>query len=500
MMGILYLVLLGLIALNVPDSLLDAFKNISDSLDKSRTNVETGINNTFTAFEATKMKEQPDRAKPIYDKAKQASAVATELNNYVEALKREIIAEGGGIDPAINDVKKRDDVDVSYRLLEKSGKATELKKKIEDTRSKLIGLLDPNERSGVNFSLDAVDPAKRPGFTKKTWEQAYFGEGIPLGAALTSLSKIQADAKNAESEVVKKILGKVDQAVVNLDKFSAVAVAPTSYVIQGQPYTAEVFLTASDSKSSPDISVNGAKLSVQDGKGKYTVGTGREGVYTWVGTINVRQNDGTVKTYKTQPQTYQVSKPSATVSPDKMNVLYIGVDNPISVSAPGIAREKLKVSMSGGSLKGAGGKYVARVSTPGTARVTVSGEVSPGKTASLGTTEFRVKRIPDPKPRFAGKSSGSMNSVQVKSQDRLFAILENFDFDAKFSVTRFTLTVVRPRQDAVTIQGSGNTLNGAMRSAMSAVTAGSRVIFDNIIAVGPDGSPRSLEPVVISVN
>jgi gliding motility-associated protein GldM len=391
-------------------------------------------------------------------------------------------------------------VDVSYRLLEKSGKATELKKKIEATRTKLIGLLDPNERSGVNFSLDAVDPAKRPGFTKKTWEEAYFGEGIPLGAALTSLSKIQADAKNAESEVVKKILGKVDQAVVNLDKFSAVAVAPTSYVIQGQPYTAEVFLTASDSKSSPDISVNGSKLSVQDGKGKYTVGTGREGVYTWVGTINVRQNDGTVKTYKTQPQTYQVSKPSATVSPDKMNVLYIGVDNPISVSAPGIARERLKVSMSGGSLKGAGGKYVARVSTPGTAKVTVSGEVSPGKTASLGTTEFRVKRIPDPKPRFAGKSSGSMNSVQVKSQDRVFAILDNFDFDAKFSVTRFTLTVVRPRQDAVTIQGSGNTLNGAMRSAMSTVTPGSRVIFDNIVAVGPDGSQRGLEPIVISVN
>ncbi|MBE7175356.1 MAG: gliding motility protein GldM [Mucilaginibacter polytrichastri] len=500
MMGILYLVLLGLVALNVPDSLLDAFKNISDSLDKSRSNVETGINNTFQAFEATKLKEQAERAKPIYEKAKQASKIADDLNTYVESLKKEITEEGGGIDPTINDVKKRDDVDISYRLLVKSNKAAELKKKVNDTRAALVNLLDANERSGVSFSLEAVDPVKRQGFPKRSWEEAYFGEGIPLGAAITSLTKIQADARNAESETVKKILGKVDQAVVNLDKFSAVAVAPTSYIIQGQPYTAEVFLTASDSKSNPDITVNGSKLSVQDGIGKYSVSTAREGVFSWTGEIKVRQNDGTIKTYKTQPQTYQVSKPSATISPDKMNVLYIGVDNPVSVSAPGVPRENLKVSMSGGSLKGAGGKYIARVSTIGTAKITVSGEVSPGKTAALGTTEFRVKRIPDPKARFAGKSSGSMNAVQVKSQDRVFAILENFDFDAKFSVTRFSLTIVRPRQDAVILQGQGNELSGAMRSAMSSVTAGSRVIFDNIQAVGPDGSVRGLDPIVISVN
>ena len=55
MINILYLVLLGLIALNVPESLLDAFKNINDSLTASKTNVQTGIDNTFTAFEKTKL-------------------------------------------------------------------------------------------------------------------------------------------------------------------------------------------------------------------------------------------------------------------------------------------------------------------------------------------------------------------------------------------------------------------------------------------------------------
>src|SRR6185312_14350716 len=114
-------------------------------------------------------------------------------------------------------------------------------------------------------------------------------------------------------EVVKKLLGKVDQAQVNLDQFNAVAVAPTSYVLAGQPYTAQVFLTASDSRSTPDITVDGQKLQTSAGKGQYSVVSG-EGIDTWEGTIVVKQTDGSLKTYKTGPQTYQVAKPSAVVS------------------------------------------------------------------------------------------------------------------------------------------------------------------------------------------
>src|ERR1700754_4675519 len=94
MMGILYLVLLGLVALQIPDSLLDAFKNITDSLSQSQTNVQTGINNTFDAFEKTKLKEQPERAKPIYDKAKEVSKVASDFTAYVEGLKKQLIDIG----------------------------------------------------------------------------------------------------------------------------------------------------------------------------------------------------------------------------------------------------------------------------------------------------------------------------------------------------------------------------------------------------------------------
>jgi gliding motility-associated protein GldM len=501
MMGILYLVLLGLIALDVPESLMDAFKNISDSLTASKTNVQTGITNTFTAFEKTKLKDQPERAKPFYDKAKKASKLADDLNNYVESLKKQLADETGGIDETTNDYKGRENLDASVDLMvDRRKNAYELHKKIDATREELLSLLSDKERVGVNLSLAATAPPHKTGFPNKTWEEATFGEGIPMGAAMTALVKIQADTKNAENEVVKKILGEVDVAQVNLDQFSAVAVAPTSYVLVGQPYTAEVFLTASDSKSSPTISVDGGRLPTEAGRGKYTGSTGSEGVHTWIGTISVKQNDGTMKTYTTQPQTYTVARPSAVVSPDKMNVLYIGVPNPVSVSAPGIAKKDLKVSMTGGSISAAGNGYVATVSSLGTATVNVSGEVSKGKVMALGSTLFRVKRIPDPKPEFGGKSGGTTSAANLKAQDALFAKLENFEFDARFNVTRFTLVVMRPRQDVLSFSATGNQLTSAMHTALNGISPGSRIVFQDIIAVGPDGTQRGLDPILFTAN
>lgn len=500
MMGILYLVLLGLVALSVPDNLLDAFKNIKNSLDTSTGNVDKGIKTSYSAFENGKLKEQHDRALKYYNDAKKASSISNDLYNYVQGLRDELTAKGGGINPSTNDVDSRENLDISSNTMIAGKKGEELRQKIQDTHDRLLALLDPKDRSGVNFSLNADAPPPIAGI-QKTWEEAYFGDGIPLGATLTTLAKIQTDTKNAENEVVKKILSKVDQAQVNLDQFAAVAVAPTSYVLVGQPYTAEVFLTAYDSKLSPDITVGGSSLPTEAGKGKYSGSTSSEGLHTWSARIGVKQADGSpMKYYDTPPQTYMVAKPSAVVSPDKMNVLYIGVPNPISVSAPGIAKEKLHVSMSSGSLSGSNGKYVATVSSIGESTITVSGEIAPGKTAVLGSTMFRTKRIPDPKPQFAGKSSGTTSAANIRAQDRLFAKLEGFDFDARFNVTRFTLMIAKPRQDVIIYSTNSGELSAQMRTAMNSVTPGTTVVFKDITAVGPDGTQRSLDSIVLSAN
>ena len=86
MIGILYLVLLGLIALNVPEQLLDSFKHIKDSLDQSTKDVNTSLKTTYDAFKATKLKEQPEKAQALLTKSEKASALAGDLDKYITNL------------------------------------------------------------------------------------------------------------------------------------------------------------------------------------------------------------------------------------------------------------------------------------------------------------------------------------------------------------------------------------------------------------------------------
>jgi len=497
MINIMYLVLLAMLALNVSDTILNAFKNLNDSLETSKSNVNQGIDQLFAAFENSKLKEEPARAQPIYDKAKKAKAIADDLNNYIDNIKKRFTEEGDGIDPETGDLVKRDNMDIAPHIMINGKEGEKLKAKINTTREQLIALLDKEDRN-VLFSLEAKDPRKGKG----SWQESNFGEGTPLTAAVTALTKIQTDTKNAEAEVVKKLFGNMDKAVVNIDKFAAVAVAPTSYVIQGQPYVAEVFLTASDSRSNPVITVGGSNLAVKEGKGTYSGGTGSVGVFKWVGTIRVKQTDGQVKEYKTPEQTYQVAKPSSSVSSDKMNVIYAGIPNPFSVSAAGFPLETVNASASGASMSKTGaGKYNvladgSKVGSDVTINVTAS---NAGKTISLGSTKFRVKGIPAPVAKVGGRAGGDIASVQLKSESEIEADLDDFPFDVKFRILRYKLTVIKPRSDAVTIAGSGGSFTGAVRGALNAITPGTRVFFEDIVSQGPDGRQKILPSLAFSV-
>lgn len=494
MIGILYLVLLGLVALNVSDSILDAFKNLSTSLNASTQNTQAGIDNMFNAFRETKLKENPERAQPILERAEKVQVLIHGLTNRINEYSDVLMAEGGGIDEETGDVKYRSNTNISVRMMMRGGRAKELKEMINSTKTELEALTN-NE---ISISLDAEDPPKRGGISK-SWEESNFGDGIPLTAAITALEKIKADAKNAESAAVKHIFGKMDQAVVNLDRFAAVAVAPTSYLIQGQPYTAKVFLTAYDSKSTPTITVGGSPLQVVDGQGVYTVNTSSEGVFNWRGEIQVQQTDGTIKTYQTEPMSYQVARPSAVVSPDAMNVLYIGVDNPISVSAPGIPKENIIVNGSGVSLSGSGGKYTARVTNTGEATINVSAKIG-DKTQSLASSNFRVKRIPKPTARVAGKTGGRISAAQLRGQNVVSAALDNFEFDAKFNITKFNMYIAKPRVDPIgPYQASGASFSSQMKTGLSGVTSGSVVMIYDIVGVGPDGVAQNLDPITFQV-
>lgn len=500
MMGILYLVLLGLAATTITQQVLDSFRNLSVGLEASTSNVQSTIDKTYASFEAGALKDDPVRNKPFWDKAQNVRAAVADLDKTIKSIKAEFEKECGGFNEETGDYNQREDVDISPRIMITHKRADELKKKIEDTKAKILAQIPENERKNFKMALNADDPKKKAGETKKTWEQAFFGDGIPLTAAFTALSKIEADMKNTESEAVKKILGDSKNTDLVLDQYAALAVpTSSSYVLVGQPYSAEVFLTAFSNSLNPDITVGGQKLNVTGGKGTYTVNTSREGEFKWSAVLRMKKADGTMGEWKTPEVSYRVARPSAVVSPDKMNVFYIGLDNPVSVSAPGTPAEKLKVTISGGSIKSTGaGKYNVNVSQAGNVTVAIYSDDN-GKSTKLGETPFRCKRLPNPKAKFAGKSGGNVPRAQMTSADRIFAALEDFDFEAKFNIGHFKLYVQKPRTDPAIFESSNQMLTAPMKAALAGVTAGTKVYFDEIFATGPDGMKRPLDPIIFTV-
>ncbi len=507
MINLMYLVLTAMLALNVSDSVLNAFKLVRDGLEQTNHNFSDKNEQVYKLFDQ-QLKARPEKVRPFFEKAQKARKISDDLKSYMETLKVELIKRGDGLDPKTGDINRRDDQDVSTHYMmgtNDNGKAKELKARILEARAAFIDLIVQAKTKAAmeaELSLNAKDPGKvdPEAGIPQTWEMQNF-EGVPLTAAVTLISKMQADVENAEADVVDHLYSQIDSDVtIAVNSFKAVAVAPTSYLIQGQPYKAQVFLTAFDSNQNPDIKVNGSRLQVKNGMGDYSVSTGKTGIFTWIGTVRVVSKDGKFKEYKTDPQTYQVSAPSAVVSADKMNVLYIGVPNPISVSAPGIPLEKVRASIGSGSLSGSNGHFIAKVNSVGSTSITVSGEVG-GKMASLGSTVYRIKRIPDPIAKFGGIGSGHLSAGAVKAQAGIAAVLENFDFDARFEVEKFTMSVNKARQlDLFTETATSGYLTPGMKNALKGVSPRDRVSIDDIFVKGPDGASRKLtNGITISV-
>jgi gliding motility-associated protein GldM len=185
-----------------------------------------------------------------------------------------------------------------------------------------------------------------------------------------------------------------------------------------------------------------------------------------------------------------------------LNVIYAGIPNPFSISAPGFSLESIKASISAGSMSGGAGKFMINV--PGSligqeVTINVSGN-SDGKNLSLGSNKFRVKQVPNPVAKFAGKMGGIISGNKVASENQVTAVMENFEFDIKVRVTKFNVVIIRPRQDAQTFYCTGDTFNAQARAALSSLPFKSVVWIENVQAQMPDGRTPTLNSMVFTVN
>ena len=484
MINIMYLVLTAILALNVSAEVIEAFKTVDKSLQGSNANLTTANSVLYKSLEDKTKEDQYKAQAAIWQpKAEEAKKLSEGITKYIEDLKLQLkqaasLKEDGSF--------KEDNLDASTRLFETGKKGDELKAKLEEYKANMLKI-DSSfpARFSANFAVNTDPVPSKEGGTK-SFTAGYF-HMTPTVAALTMLSKFQNNVKNAENTIVSYIHSKIGAVEFVYDQFAAVVGQSSNYVMPGEKVTITAGVGAYSTAAQPQITIGGAPVPVNaDGVAVKEFNADGGGERSIPVNVTYTKPDGTKET-KTFPIKYTVGTPGgAAVMLDKMNVFYIGVDNPITIGSP-TGWDKTTVSMSGGTITGTGSKRVVRVSAIGPASITVVADGKPSK------FDFRVKRIPDPVIKVGPSGGGKMQAVVFRGQQFVRADLENFDFEAKFSVTGATVYFTNPgdrnvKQVSLT---SGNLSQAA--DYMKTLAPGSTVIFDNIRVVGPDGQPRTIQ-------
>jgi gliding motility-associated protein GldM len=283
---------------------------------------------------------------------------------------------------------------------------------------------------------------------------------------------------------------KLGEVIVKFDKTGVLVGQSSNYVMPGEEITVTAGIGAYSSAAAPQISIGGAGVPVIDGQGTYKFQATGGGAQKKTVTIRYKDQDGNEKT-ESKDVEYTVGTPGgAAVMLDKMNVFYIGVDNPITVGSP-TGWDKTNVAMSGGTISGTGSKRTVRVSALGNASITVTADGKPS------TFAFRVKKIPSPAFKI-GSGRPRVPVVEFKNQQYCRAELENFDFDLKFSVVSATVYFNGAGFNGVQ-QGtiSGGDL-GPIKALMAKCLPGSSVTFDNVKVSGPDGT-RTIDGATVQL-
>ncbi len=535
MIGMMYLVLMALLALNVSKEVLDAFAVLDTGLVST---LETlgNANDKYIDDFASQYELNQTRVGPWRNKALEVQKRAKEIVEFIQDKKIEMVIEAEGKDPkAIKDreidvelVDNKDNTEVPAYIMigdnnDRGGR--ELRLKLEEFRTFLTEKIvtSPNAeiiRESIESNLD-TKPKKDEelgAMATNTWEDDHFLDS-PLAGVLTILSGIQINVKNAESSALKYLYTQIDAESFKFSQIDATVIPNSNYIIRGNEYKAEVFLAASDTTALPTIYVTqnphpydssstdgGATWTYErrkdlkyetipvekgSGKGIYTMPGSSTGSKYWGGIIEMTGPAGKiVKPFKRE---YLVAESSVTVAPTKMNVFYLGVDNPVEVSVPGVQPDKIDINVTNARHVKKGGSYIIKPIRPGNAYVVVYANID-GRKREMGRREFRVKTVPNPVAMVNGQKGGAIGKSVLLAQIGVFAEMENFDFDLKFTVTEFTVSAA--------VQGftreftaNSNRFTQEQMGLIGNLSRGNNVYIQDIKAVGPDGSTRRLSTI-----
>jgi gliding motility-associated protein GldM len=487
MINIMYLVLTALLALNVSSEILNAFKTVNRSLESSNKQVNLSTETIMKSLEDKVTDPQTkERAVPWLAKAKQVTGISKSLFDRIEILKNKILTLAGGKpgDPTVS--FKEDNLDIVTKMMVKEGEG---KKLLEDLKKYQADIMKVDSAIAVEFKnspfVDISNPPGRDGKTKD-WEIAYFNM-VPTVAGITILSKFQNDIKTAENKVVTFCHTKVGEVKVIFDTYTAIVGQNSNYLMPGQEIEIKAGVGAFSKAAQPAISIGGSSVAIgEEGYALYKGAAGGVGNHTIPVRISFFNQTTGKDDIREVNVEYTVGSANASIALDKMNVLYIGVDNPVTIAASGGGDDRVNATISGNATltRTGAGKYIARVNAVNdNTIITVSVD---GKVA--GTAQFRVRTVPQAQAYVGAKPSGSnFTAAEFKAQAGVGAGIKDFPFELVYEVVSYTLTCDTDDGDVYVGNNGGAPFNAVRAGVNQHISSGDIVTIDNIRVKGPDG-------------
>jgi gliding motility-associated protein GldM len=519
MINMMYLVLTALLALNVSAEILNAFKTVNNSLKQSNKVITEKNNITYNAF-AKELQEQQTmaQAQKWAPKAMEVQKLSATIYNAIEQLKTQLEDESS---PSVDKDGKKEyneaSLDAATRLFDTKGEGKKLYAELIQYKSDMLNVIKPEEFASEPLIADDLKKAKedfsrqlpldlqvppsqsgnaRTADSAKDWTLNYF-HMTPTIAAMTILSKFQSDIKNSESQMVDYFHKKVGEVKVLFDKFQVLAQASSNYVMPGDEMDITAGVGAFSAASKPTITINGAVQPLgPDGTAEYKTKAEGAGEHSVSVHIQYAKPDGSIATTDKIVK-YTVGLPSgASIFLKKMNVLYVGEENPMTISGGSVGREKVHVSFTGGgTIENTGGDdWVAKPTTPGMSKIVVN---AAGKIAEF---EMRVKYLPNPTGFVGTHTGGSISASEFKADGGLIARLDNSEFLSPFTVVSYRLSGIGGNiPNYQSAPNDGNRWNGRAAALVSQASPGTNIFFDDIRVKGRDGRVRELPSMVFSL-
>ena len=508
MINLMYLVFIAMMALNMGKEVLSAFGLMNEKLQTANERYQLTNEAAFAELER-KEQEKPEDYKEALEKARQVRELSNEYYAYLNTLKEDVMSQASNkTDYQVMD--KSDFLDEKF--FKTDGLKPEGQKFLDEInkyRTQLVSLLEAKDEAlkkiiEERFSTGENNKVKDREGNTVGWVQ-YNYEGFPYIASVTKFSQLQSDIRQTEQDFYKAMLGEKMKEELSMKHYTTLLEQTRGAYYTNQQFDGAIVLGRKDNSTKPkrvELTLDGRKLSeseveVVEGKIRLKVNTGNVGEHKIAGTLYYEQ-DGQETPVEVAQSFTTIPRPNeAVISADKMNVVYRGVVNPMTISMPGVPDSQVTASAPGLSRK-SGPNYIMKPNV-GSAEVTinVTGTFEGQKFSS--SKKFRVKDIPKPEGAIL-RTTGAVKLAKANIlAGELSVAFNDFDFDLSTRVNSFRILV--PGQPSVVVQGNRVSASGAAAAAVNRAKRGDIIQISEIrySVSGYSGTPKPATPISIEV-